>query len=118
MSCSQNSANYQYIVEKAPYATAGSRAFPKNVGANDVHYGARLDWGEKYQKADGNWYRRLYLQPNKDAADSTLKELAQESSHMNLASFAIRADGVDHGEKGFQEVLSSAVNAVHDELGL
>ncbi|RDX41453.1 hypothetical protein OH76DRAFT_1321867, partial [Lentinus brumalis] len=72
--------------------TPGSRALPQNVGANDANYGARLDWGEKFQKADGHWYRNLVLQPNKNAADSTLKKLAAVNSHMSLAKVEIRAD--------------------------
>ena len=46
--------------------------------------GIRLDWGERFQK-DGNWFRNLVLQFNKDAENTAINEVAKKSTHAKRA---------------------------------
>ncbi|KAI0720785.1 hypothetical protein C8T65DRAFT_724840 [Cerioporus squamosus] len=115
----EKDANYKRIVEKAPHAVPGDRCWPQQAGANDENCGARFDWGERYQKPDGHWYRRINMQPNKNAADPTLKELGEKNSDMNLATIEIRADGKEHlSMEEFKKLIEDGVDAMHDECGL
>ncbi|KAM6488956.1 hypothetical protein JOM56_015592 [Amanita muscaria] len=63
-------------------ATPGSRAWPKKT--QDKEVGVRLDWGEKFQK-DGDWFRNLVLQFNKDAENPAINELAKKGTHAKRA---------------------------------
>jgi hypothetical protein len=56
--------------------------------------GVRLDWGEKFQK-EGNWFRNLVLQFNKDAENIAINELAKKGTHAKRAIVQVpmSADG-------------------------
>ncbi|KAF8514928.1 hypothetical protein BU17DRAFT_15084, partial [Hysterangium stoloniferum] len=60
----------------------GSRVWPKQT--QDKKLGARLDWGEKFQK-DGHWYRNMVLQVNKDAENPAINEVAKKGTHEKRA---------------------------------
>ncbi|SMR54654.1 unnamed protein product [Zymoseptoria tritici ST99CH_1A5] len=62
----------------------GQRAAPAQTGKHDAQIGVRLDYGDKFER-DGKEYRRFKLQPNKQAANPTLKAMAAENSHQILA---------------------------------
>ncbi|KAJ5036777.1 hypothetical protein NUH16_004656 [Penicillium rubens] len=59
---------------------AGTRAAPSQSGPNDTSIGSRLDHSEEFE-IDGKKYRRFKWQINKNAANATLKELANKDSH-------------------------------------
>ncbi|KAJ5348603.1 uncharacterized protein N7506_001856 [Penicillium brevicompactum] len=59
---------------------AGTRAAPSQSGQNDASIGSRLDHSEQIE-IDGKDYRRYKWQINKNAANSTLKDLANKDSH-------------------------------------
>ena len=73
---------------------------------NDREIGTRLDNGEKLIK-NGIEYNRYKLQPNKQAANLTLKKLAQENSHQVLAQADLRLDSDD---------AATAVDTFFDDL--
>jgi hypothetical protein len=58
----------------------GTRAAPARSGNNDKKIGGRLDFGPKIIK-NGQEYRKIFFQLNKDADDSTIKKLADKNSH-------------------------------------
>jgi hypothetical protein len=63
--------------------TPGSRAAPTKNNQNDTAIGARVDNGQVYER-DGQLVKAVYLQPNKNASNKTLKKLADQNSHQNL----------------------------------
>lgn len=69
----------------------GSRAWPSRNKSNDVKAGARVDYGEKFEK-DGQMCRNLVLQANKDANNQELKRLAAADSHKTLARITVPID--------------------------
>ncbi|EEQ31499.1 hypothetical protein McanMca71_007877 [Microsporum canis] len=71
--------------------TPGTRAGPTQTVPNDTNIGVRLDNAEKITK-DGQHYKRYKLQPNKNAANVTLKELANKNSHQVLAEADMSLD--------------------------
>lgn len=42
-----------------------------------------MDWGSKYE-INGEWFRNLVVQPNKEATQPALKALAKKSTHQTL----------------------------------
>lgn len=65
-------------------AEVHKRAAPAQTVTNDADIGLRLDHAGIVEK-NGKKYKRLSLQPNKNAKNSTIKELAQKDSHQILA---------------------------------
>lgn len=59
---------------------AGTRAAPSQSGPNDSSIGSRLDHSVEVD-IDGKKYRKYKWQINKNAANATLKELANKDSH-------------------------------------
>lgn len=59
---------------------AGTRAAPSQSGPNDSSIGSRLDHSVEVE-IDGKKYRKYKWQINKNAANATLKELANKDSH-------------------------------------
>lgn len=78
---------------------SGTRAAPASAGPNDSQIGSRLDHGEKVVK-DGKEYRRYNWQINKNAANPTLKKLANKDSHKKWTSadVPLGADESDQDE--------------------
>ncbi|KAF4629415.1 hypothetical protein G7Y89_g8731 [Cudoniella acicularis] len=64
--------------------TPGSRAVPARNSKDDTAIGARVDNGEVYKK-DGRMVKAVFLQPNKNAENRTLRTMAEKNSHQNLA---------------------------------
>ncbi|KAJ6001654.1 hypothetical protein N7499_008847 [Penicillium canescens] len=79
---------------------AGTRAAPAQAGTNDTKIGSRLDHGEKVIK-DGKEYKRYKWQLNKNAENSTLKELANKDSHKvwSEADVPVTSDTADEKER-------------------
>jgi hypothetical protein len=62
----------------------GGRAVPTKTVKNDTEIGARVDNGQVYER-DGQLVKSIYLQPNENASNKTLKKLADQDSHQNLS---------------------------------
>ncbi|KAI6797247.1 hypothetical protein KC363_g2981 [Hortaea werneckii] len=69
----------------------GTRAAPTQAGSNDTEIGSRLDYGDKSIK-DGKEFRRYKFQINKQAANSTLRDLANKDSHKVWAQADVPLD--------------------------
>ncbi len=65
------------------FAAPGSRAYPGNKSLDEA-CGARLDFGETYTGSDGQVYRNVVLQANKNAKNAELKKIAARNSHQKL----------------------------------
>lgn len=90
---------------------AGTRAAPARTPANDSKIGVRLDNGEIVTK-DGKQYKRYKLQANKNASNSTIKELANKNSHRVFAEADIPLDE----SIPFDERLSSFWQDLEEDL--
>ncbi|KAK2863700.1 hypothetical protein FQN49_004074 [Arthroderma sp. PD_2] len=71
--------------------TPGTRAGPTQTVPNDKTIGVRLDNAEQVTK-NGQTFKRYKLQPNKNAANATIKELANKNSHQVLAEADMSLD--------------------------
>ncbi|KAH6683962.1 hypothetical protein B0J14DRAFT_645883 [Halenospora varia] len=60
--------------------------YRKLSNKDDENIGAQVDNDEIYDKKDGTKVKLLYLQPNKNAKNATLRALANQNSHQNLAT--------------------------------
>ncbi|KAG5302381.1 hypothetical protein I7I50_03322 [Histoplasma capsulatum G186AR] len=72
--------------------TAGTRAAPTQTATNDSQIGVRLDNAEKITR-NGKEYKRYKLQANKNAANPTIRELANKNSHRVFAEADVPLDG-------------------------
>ncbi|KAI7500156.1 hypothetical protein KC367_g3872 [Hortaea werneckii] len=61
------------------------------VGSNDTEIGSRLDYEDKSIR-DGKEFRRYKFQINKQAANSTLRDLANKDSHKVWAQADVPLD--------------------------
>ncbi|KAH7889319.1 hypothetical protein F5I97DRAFT_1843302 [Phlebopus sp. FC_14] len=78
------------LVEGLATAQSGSRAWPNRT--KDRAIGARLDYGEIFVGEDGQRYRNIVFQPNKDAEDRTVAAKAAQNSHQALAKIRVSVD--------------------------
>lgn len=92
--------------------TQGTRAAPTQAGTNDTKIGTRLDNGETIFK-DGKEYKRYKLQVNKDAENSTLKQLANQDSHKVWSETDIP---IGEGESSAKEVLEQMFEELEANL--
>ena len=83
----------------------GSRAWPTDKSL-DKSIGMRIDWGELYQK-NGRRMRNLYLQPNANADNATVKAKANKSTHQNLGVVAIDIDNPPTEDEACEMLRSS-----------
>jgi hypothetical protein len=89
---------------------AGSRAVPSRNYKDDVAIGARIDNGEVYEK-DGRRVKAVYMQPNKNATNQTLKKLADKDAHQKLTWAEIPID-----ENATKEEKLKIVQQVFEDL--
>ncbi|RDH30847.1 hypothetical protein BDQ94DRAFT_172616 [Aspergillus welwitschiae] len=90
-------------------AAAGHRIIPAR--AHDESIGVRIDRGVQVDNRI-----KIYAQPNKNAANPTIKKMAQEDSHQNLAEAWVNVeDPVDDStvDKVFDALMASAKEKGH-----
>lgn len=78
-------------------AAAGTRAAPARNTPEEKEIGIRFDYGEVKDR-DGRQVRHFKVQPNKGAADPTLKSLAAKNLHQVLAEAFVPIDSKDSKE--------------------
>ncbi|CAK1358257.1 unnamed protein product [Cercospora beticola] len=92
--------------------TPGTRLAPTQSGTNDTKIGGRLDFGDRFTKADGKEYRRLKFQLNKKADNKTVAELAGQDSHKVWAE----ADVPIGSDADADEVVEDVFDALETDL--
>lgn len=85
-------------------SAAGHRIIPARV--HDIKIGLRIDRGEQIGDRI-----KIYLQPNKNAENPTVKALANENSHQNLAEA-----WVDTTKPVNDDVVKEVFDALEDDL--
>jgi hypothetical protein len=70
----------------------------------DKRIGARIDYGEVYME-NGELYRNMVIQPNKDAENPTLKAKANCNSHQALAKLKISINNPPSAEEIAADIL-------------